>query len=204
MPTPITTWETFCGSRTSSNRRPTRIAVPWPPTPTRSNGANNLGYVLRIQGKLDEAVIYSERARALRPDLAEPYNNLGNVLMHQGRLDKSIVWFEQALALKSDYADAHSNLANVLVTQGKLDQAEATTTRPCRSMPAWPRRNWVWRSALWFKATLARLARLRGAFASLHRQPQPDLPRWQGEPLAGRNLLLLREQGLGDTIHFLR
>ena len=34
--------------------------------------------------------------------------------------------------------------------------------------------------------------------------PQHGLPRWQGEPLAGRSLLLFAEQGLGDTLHFLR
>ena len=34
--------------------------------------------------------------------------------------------------------------------------------------------------------------------------PQPNLPRWTGEPLAGRRLLLLAEQGLGDTLQFIR
>jgi hypothetical protein len=34
--------------------------------------------------------------------------------------------------------------------------------------------------------------------------PQPNIPRWKGEPLAGRTLMLLAEQGLGDTIHFVR
>ncbi len=34
--------------------------------------------------------------------------------------------------------------------------------------------------------------------------PQPNLPRWNGEPLAGRKLLLVAEEGLGDTLQFLR
>ncbi len=36
------------------------------------------------------------------------------------------------------------------------------------------------------------------------REPQPNLPRWTGQPLAGRSVLLLTEQGLGDTLHFIR
>ncbi len=142
---------------------------------------------------------------ALRPSLAEPYNNLGVVATQQGRLDEAIERFDEALAFKSDYADAHSNLANVLVTQGKLDEAAAHYRQAlsidtglaeaelglgvCFLVQGDFQRGWP-----------AYEARLRLP----NRQPLPPVPRWQGEPLAGRNLLLVREQGLGDTIHFLR
>ena len=32
----------------------------------------------------------------------------------------------------------------------------------------------------------------------------PSTPRWNGEDLAGKTLLVVAEQGLGDAIHFLR
>ena len=51
----------------------------------------------------------------------------------------------------------------------------------------------------------ARLARLgRRGCACPGMSPLPSLPRWTGEPLAGRSLLLLAEQGFGDTFHFIR
>src|SRR5689334_1888757 len=40
--------------------------------------ANNLGNVLKEQGKLDSAVAQYHRALALKPDFAEAHNNLGN------------------------------------------------------------------------------------------------------------------------------
>jgi hypothetical protein len=36
------------------------------------------------------------------------------------------------------------------------------------------------------------------------RPPRPGSPLWNGEDLAGRTILLLAEQGLGDTIQFIR
>ncbi len=36
------------------------------------------------------------------------------------------------------------------------------------------------------------------------RHPELPLPRWQGEPLVGKRLLVLAEQGYGDAIQFLR
>ncbi len=35
-------------------------------------------------------------------------------------------------------------------------------------------------------------------------RPLPDIPRWQGEDLTGRSLLVVAEAGFGDTLHFLR
>jgi tetratricopeptide (TPR) repeat protein len=86
---------------------------------------NNLGTVLKDQGKLDQAVAEYGRAVTLRPDLAELHNNLGTALKDQGELDQAAAHYEQALALKPDYAEAHNNLGNLLKSRGKLDQAVA-------------------------------------------------------------------------------
>ena len=54
----------------------------------------------------------------------------------------------------------------------------------------------------------ARLAGLRGALAISRGAPMAanvlSQPRWRGEPLDGRRVLLHAEQGLGDTIQFCR
>ncbi len=45
----------------------------------------------------------------------------------------------------------------------------------------------------------------RWQFREIHPNPRRfDVPRWHGEPLLGRSILLHAEQGLGDTIQFSR
>src|SRR6516162_271181 len=87
--------------------------------------ANNLGNVLKEQGKLDNAVAQYHRALALKPDFAEAHNNLGNTLKKQGRLDEAVAQYERALALKPDYVVARYNLGNTYGERGKLDNAAA-------------------------------------------------------------------------------
>ncbi len=99
----------------------------------------------------------------------------------------------------------HYNLGKVLLNLDQLDQAlarfqQAIALRPdipdmqyavatCHLLVEDYRNGWPL-----FESRL----RLPGAGT------QPDLPRWNGEPLAGRTLLLVAEGGMGDTIHFLR
>ena len=87
--------------------------------------ANNLGNVLKEQGKLDNAVAQYHRALALKPDFAEAHNNLGNALKKQGKLNEAVAQYERALALKPDYVVARLNLGNTFREQGKLDNAAA-------------------------------------------------------------------------------
>ena len=70
---------------------------------------DNLGGVLRDQGRLDEAAASCRRAIALNPDLAKAHLNLGNVLTDQVKLDEALVCYDQALSLEPDFIEAHSN-----------------------------------------------------------------------------------------------
>ena len=173
--------------------------------PDYAEAHNNLGSVLWKQDKLEEAAAQFEQALALRPNYAEAHNNLGDTLNMQGKFDQALAHFQQALALRPDYAEAHNNLSNVLLAQGKLEQSIAHCQRAIALRPdfADARLNLAtcyltegdyergWQE---FEARL----QIPGLVT------QPDLPRWIGQPLAGRSLLLLAEQGLGDTIHFVR
>tara|TARA_B100001057_G_scaffold349451_1_gene350878 strand:- start:143 stop:1663 length:1521 start_codon:yes stop_codon:yes gene_type:complete len=83
-----------------------------------------LAVVLKQNGKINEALIVSQKSVQLAPHDAEVHNNLGVLLQDQGRLDEAKKSHIKAIELKPDYAEAHNNLGNLLKKQGKLDQAE--------------------------------------------------------------------------------
>jgi hypothetical protein len=110
------------------------------------------------------------------------------------------------LKLKPDYVEAHYNLGNGLKDQGKLDEAIASYGRALELNPDYADAHWN-RSLLWL---------LKGDFdqgwpeyewrwrtAQVASRTFPE-PRWDGGSLAGKTILLHAEQGLGDTIQFIR
>lgn len=167
----------------------------------------NLGNILKAQGKFDEAITSYQSAVRLKPEHFGAYTNQGNVLGRQGKHDEAITCYQQALRLKPELVEAHTNLGHILRDKGKLDEALAS-----------------YRQALVLKPdfieahhSLAMLLLLRGEFPQgwqeyewRWRVPGVRTPRavtrplWTGEPLAGRTILLHAEQGLGDTLQFVR
>ena len=94
---------------------------------------NNLGAVLREQGKLDEAAAHCERAVALKPDLFEAHNNLGNILRKQGRPARSrplARTIEHCNLAAQAGATADSALSTPASSARHLARAEASSTRP--------------------------------------------------------------------------
>jgi tetratricopeptide (TPR) repeat protein len=167
---------------------------------------NNLGLILTRLGRAGEAAIFLRQAVRLKPDFAEGHNNLGLALAERGDFAAAEGCYEQALRLRPRYAEAHTNLGSAFKEQGRLEEAvacyelalalepDAVSTRWNRSLAwlqlgnyeqGWPEYEWRWQ----------RQGMRPRAFAQ---------PRWDGSPLGGRTVLLYAEQGLGDTLQFLR
>jgi Tfp pilus assembly protein PilF len=167
---------------------------------------NNLGVALQELGRIDEAEACFREALRLDPDYVEAHNNLGNALQDQGRLAEAEAAYRQALLRRPGYIDALHHLGNALGGQGRAREAvecyeEVLRLEPdhgkvhlCRAMAWLQSGDYIrgWAEYEW---------RLKCKGQSI---PPMSQPFWGGEPLDGRTILILAEQGLGDTLQFIR
>ena len=169
---------------------------------------NQLGSMLQDQGRLSEAEAAYRQASLLRPDRVEFHYNLGVVLRPLGRWREAAQAYQRAVEMNPGLVMGYSNLGNVLKELGCLPEAEN-----------------AYRNALAIrgdyhhaKFALATLLISTGRFeegwqlyGERHEDPNSiqhrtqkviGRPRWRGEALAGKRLLVWQEGGLGDAIHF--
>ncbi|AWB08201.1 hypothetical protein A6A40_23500 (plasmid) [Azospirillum humicireducens] len=175
--------------------------------PLHTAACNNLGIALRGLGRQDEARVWHGRAVMLDPYFAPGHTSLGLSLQEQGRLEEAARAHARAVAVDPAFAGGYANHGNARLNQNRLIEAVAGFRRAVAIEPAGPdaRRNLGmallvagsfeegWREYEW---------RLRCKDAPTH-AAMPK-PRWNGEPLNGRRILLHGEQGLGDALQFCR
>jgi tetratricopeptide (TPR) repeat protein len=170
-----------------------------------------LAYALHTQGNLDEAIDCYQKVLTLKPDYVEAYYNLGHGLYDRGDLEGAMEACRKTIALKPDHAEAYNNLGNALHMLGDLPGAMEAYQHSIRLNPT--------RDA---QANLSITLLLSGNYsqgwreyeARLYRESpmdvirphaQPPIDLWDGSPLQrGDKLLVVSEQGLGDTFQFMR
>jgi len=174
--------------------------------PDNDSIVNSLANLLWHQNSVDEAAQLYRRALELKPDSPRAWMNLGAVLTDLAQFDEATACIQESLRLQPDSHEAHTNLGATLARQGNWDEALASYECALRLKPdyAEARRN---RALIW----LARGDFERGwpefewrLLCRSHFGLSPTCPRWTGEDLWGRTILLHCELGLGDTIQLIR
>jgi tetratricopeptide (TPR) repeat protein len=174
--------------------------------PSYAEAHYNLACALRQQEKLDDAIQSFRRALQMKPDYAEAANNLGAALEERGTAEEAVQSYRQALKLKPDYAEALNNLGNALKDQRKLDESAECFRRAIELNPNYAEPH--------FNQSLLHLLRgdLQRGWAEYEWRWKTrrlvtrsfDRPEWNGERVEGRTIFIHVEQGLGDTIQFIR
>ena len=166
-----------------------------------------LGAALREAGRLEEAASALRRALELRPDFAEAHNDLGNVHKDLREWERALASYRRALELKPDFAEAHSNAGAALQELADFAGATLAYSAAVRLHPMLPQARFGLGSMLLLQGDFGRGWPLYEARWEMKRHPRRRTfaePMWDGSPLDGRRILLHAEQGLGDTIQFVR
>ncbi|MBI3545964.1 MAG: tetratricopeptide repeat protein [Gammaproteobacteria bacterium] len=166
----------------------------------------NLGLVLVELGDRQKALDSFQAAIALNPRFAEAHYSLGLQYNVVDNYSSAVIHFERAIALNPNYLDARRALGDTLLRMGQPTEAIACYDRALAVAPndvmahgsraicnlllgnfkqGWPEYEWRLRHQDMVTAPTGR-------------------PRWRGEPLQGKTIVLLGEQGMGDTVQFVR
>lgn len=166
----------------------------------------NLGIALHHLARLEDAVSHYRLCLQLQPDHGAALGNLGVTLQTLGRLDESQQCFERARRLAPDAAVSHFHMGIALKNQGQLPASLESFDQALRIQPNHAEARCARATVLLgmgdFSAGWPAYEHRVGCQQfDTFRFPQPL---WDGSALADRTLLIHCEQGLGDTMQFIR
>ncbi len=165
-----------------------------------------LGMALHDQLRFEEAVAAFQQSIAIDRAMPQTYQNLGKSLGRLRQFDDAIACFDRAIQLSPNYLNAHKNKARAHYWKGEIHAALAAHLQSLAIAPSdvethmnvgmiylrlgdtargWQEYQWRWQTK-------------DGAL------PQLTQPLWDGSSLDGKSILLTPEQGLGDSIQFIR
>ncbi len=167
---------------------------------------SNLASVLLDQKRLGDAEAACRRSLELRPGHPEAANSLGAVLRAQGRFEDAAEQFAFALAAQPDRAETWTNLGTVRQAQNRHDEALACFAEALTRQPQHAKSRFCRSMSLLTQGDFARgFAEYEWRWEAAGCRPRvPSKAVWDGAALDGRTILLYAEQGLGDTIQFIR
>lgn len=136
---------------------------------------NSLATILAEEGRVEECIVFYREAIRLVPGSTRYYHNLGYAYMHLNRIQEAIDLYEEAMTHVKDQGERYESIFShsiCLLHDGRLEEG--------------------------FKEYEVRNnKRFRG-----YTQYVLPTPLWQDEPLEGKTILAVGEQGLGDEIMF--
>lgn len=156
--------------------------------PANARAHNNLGRIVQLDGRFDEAALHYQRAVELDPANAQAHFNLGLVRFRLGQIAEGLPSFDEAVRLLPHFALAHLNRGLALRALGRTADVLPALQEASRHPPEMPEVHFH------LAVELATQGQERGAVAAYARALalRPDYL----EALSNQGMLLLR---LGDV-----
>lgn len=172
-------------------------------------GYNNLGSVQSDLGHVSTAIETLRAAIYRMPSEAVLWNSLATVLAENGRVEESLVFYQEAIRLDPDFARLYHNIGYAWSHLGQLDKAlDAYNEALVRAVEP----NELMEGKHSRSICLIGMGQIAEGFSEYEiRNDQRfrayvhhlvKAPVWAGEPLDGKRILIVGEQGLGDEFMF--
>ncbi|HEV7816681.1 MAG TPA: tetratricopeptide repeat protein [Janthinobacterium sp.] len=173
--------------------------------PNFGEALTNLALLRERAGAADEAETYYRRALELLPWNAGIYLNLGSLLLKRKRLAEAEANYRKALLLEPDSPNAWSLLGAALACMQREEEGERCYAQALQRDPDFARARFN------LSYLLLRQGRLEEGWRHFeardhyrHLEAHFTCPRWRGEALTGKTIVIGFEGGYGDLIQFSR
>ncbi len=172
--------------------------------PEHPDARRNLALAHLQRGEPEAAAPHIQTLLEADPEDADAWNLRG--LLEQERLDwaGAEAAYRRALQLDPEHPDAGNNLGLALYHQCRWDEAEAQLRRVLQRDPDHPEAANNLALVLLGRGQLEAGFRHYRARSSLAANGAPPAPERLPDDLGGQHLLLIKDQGIGDELFFLR
>ncbi len=169
----------------------------------------NLLQILMRQGRHDEAARLAATAAAGCPDKPDVIVVAAQALYNEDRNDEAALLCRKTMAAGISSPKLMATYGIALVEGGHIDDARSWLMAAAAQNPQDPEIMSALATTLLSAGELKQgfvgyEARLAHSALGKARASLPNSRRWRGEPLEGQTLSILAEQGLGDSLQFLR
>jgi tetratricopeptide (TPR) repeat protein len=172
----------------------------------------NMTYISSILNKNEDALYYATQALSLNPNEPKLFNNMGSALQNYHRYEDSLICYDTALKLDPNNLFALTNTATVY---DKLGQYEKSIEIFQSSLRLLDTESDEYRITCYrMSFPLLSIGDLKKGWEYYEygfsvgegkgRRPQRvfDKPKWNGQNIQNKTLLIWREQGIGDELWF--
>ena len=174
----------------------------------------NLANVFESSSQIERSLLHVNRVLCINPLHSRSYNNRGNIYKKLERWNEAINDYDLSIQLDNSYPDVYVNRGNLLKDLGYWDYANASYNQCLTIHPNHPK-------AVWNKSLLslllgdfkegwqgyeARWSQENAVALRLIKMPEVIAAKeWRGkENLKDKKIFVYAEQGIGDTIQFIR
>jgi tetratricopeptide (TPR) repeat protein len=159
-----------------------------------------------------QAAALAPQVPAYRMNIAEAHNTMGTDLAKEERYDEAIECYERALEVYPSFAEARYNLALAYYNLHKWERAmnamEVAISSDLSLAEEYKDRfGWGLSCSAALGAIQLLLGHYREGWSNYALRPvvgDDEGPCWKGDAISGQTLFIHAEQGLGDTMQFIR